>query len=234
MYSIRFHCTIADITLTTRTSHIIYTHTQTKLNEYASIILYINNPIITLKNTGRGFHQSGERSFRLYARTWIGRRRWNQRVRTASICFNMLVPLVLVHGQRDQLSAEAISGRRLEGQILGSVSPPRASLKLYLFLIINHCIRCLLIVNRLSGNMLRINAEPGFFTEIFTELKACGINSSQSTSAAHNNNGNGVGVACGAAWRSRHPREVVVRLSIAGQQQKFAHQTTLQELTSVV
>ncbi|XP_069705741.1 cyclin-dependent kinase 5 activator 1 [Periplaneta americana] len=34
--------------------------------------------------------------------------------------------------------------------------------------------RCLLIVNRLSRNMLRINAEPGFFTEIFTELKACG------------------------------------------------------------
>jgi hypothetical protein len=24
--------------------------------------------------------------------------------------------------------------------------------------------------------MLRINAEPGFFTEIFTELKACGLN----------------------------------------------------------
>jgi cyclin-dependent kinase 5 activator 1 len=27
----------------------------------------------------------------------------------------------------------------------------------------------------LSSNMLRINAEPGYFTEIFTELKACGI-----------------------------------------------------------
>lgn len=26
--------------------------------------------------------------------------------------------------------------------------------------------------------MLRINAEPGYFTEIFTELKACGMNSS--------------------------------------------------------
>ncbi|KZC11479.1 Cyclin-dependent kinase 5 activator 1, partial [Dufourea novaeangliae] len=34
--------------------------------------------------------------------------------------------------------------------------------------------RCLLIVNRLSAEMLRINSEPGFFTEIFTELKACG------------------------------------------------------------
>lgn len=34
--------------------------------------------------------------------------------------------------------------------------------------------RCLLIVNSLSRSMLRINAEPAFFTEIFTELKACG------------------------------------------------------------
>lgn len=33
--------------------------------------------------------------------------------------------------------------------------------------------RCLLIVNRLSSEMLRINSEPGFFTEIFSELKVC-------------------------------------------------------------
>lgn len=33
--------------------------------------------------------------------------------------------------------------------------------------------RCLLIINMLSGKMLRINSEPGFFTEIFTELKGC-------------------------------------------------------------
>lgn len=90
--------------------------------------------------------------------------------------------------------------------------------------------RCLLIVNRLSGNMLRINAEPGFFTEIFTELKACGV-LNQSNQINNNNSSNGIN--CGAAWR-RHPREVVVRLSIAGQQQKYQHQTTLQELTSVV
>lgn len=31
--------------------------------------------------------------------------------------------------------------------------------------------KCLLIVNRLSAEMLRINSEPGFFTEIFAELK---------------------------------------------------------------
>ncbi|XP_049318348.1 cyclin-dependent kinase 5 activator 1 isoform X2 [Bactrocera dorsalis] len=34
--------------------------------------------------------------------------------------------------------------------------------------------RCLIIVNRLSSKMLKINAEPGFFTEVFTELKSCG------------------------------------------------------------
>lgn len=90
--------------------------------------------------------------------------------------------------------------------------------------------RCLLIVNRLSGNMLRINAEPGYFTEIFTELKACGV---LNQSNQLNNNTNSNGINCGVAWR-RHPREVVVRLSIAGQQQKYQHQTTLQELTSVV
>lgn len=39
--------------------------------------------------------------------------------------------------------------------------------------------------------MLRINAEPGFFTEIFTELKACGMN------IANNNPTNGL--SCGAA-----------------------------------
>jgi len=43
--------------------------------------------------------------------------------------------------------------------------------------------RCLLIVNRLSRNMLRINAEPGFFTEIFTELKACGANAGITTAS---------------------------------------------------
>ncbi|GAB6022840.1 Cyclin-dependent kinase 5 regulatory subunit [Chamberlinius hualienensis] len=31
--------------------------------------------------------------------------------------------------------------------------------------------RCLLVINSLSNHMLRINSEPGYFTEIFTELK---------------------------------------------------------------
>ena len=35
--------------------------------------------------------------------------------------------------------------------------------------------RCVTIINKLSGPMLRINAEPSFFTEVFTELKAVGV-----------------------------------------------------------
>lgn len=98
--------------------------------------------------------------------------------------------------------------------------------------------RCLLIVNRLSGSMLRINSEPGFFTEIFSELKAYGmLNHNLITANVLNNNTNPANslAACGAAAWRRHPREVVVRLSIAGQQQKYQHQTSIhQELTSVV
>ncbi|XP_046671996.1 cyclin-dependent kinase 5 activator 1 [Homalodisca vitripennis] len=44
--------------------------------------------------------------------------------------------------------------------------------------------RCLLIVNTLSRSMLRINSEPAFFTEIFTELKACGTPPSSTVSSA--------------------------------------------------
>ncbi|TRY79985.1 hypothetical protein TCAL_11366 [Tigriopus californicus] len=36
--------------------------------------------------------------------------------------------------------------------------------------------RCVAIINQLSESMLRINSEPGFFTEIFTELKDVGAN----------------------------------------------------------
>jgi len=32
--------------------------------------------------------------------------------------------------------------------------------------------RCLLLINRQSSSMLRINSDPNFFTEVFTELKA--------------------------------------------------------------
>lgn len=33
--------------------------------------------------------------------------------------------------------------------------------------------RCLLIINLLSGKMLRINSHPNYFTKVFTELKSC-------------------------------------------------------------
>ena len=35
--------------------------------------------------------------------------------------------------------------------------------------------RCLHIINTLSADMLRINAQPAFFTEVFQELKACSV-----------------------------------------------------------
>lgn len=41
--------------------------------------------------------------------------------------------------------------------------------------------RCLLIVDLLSEKMLRINSEPAFFTEVFTELKGCCSSSSSGT-----------------------------------------------------
>lgn len=44
--------------------------------------------------------------------------------------------------------------------------------------------------------MLRINAEPGFFTEIFTELKACGVLNQQNQ---NNLNIMPNGINCGAA-----------------------------------
>lgn len=34
--------------------------------------------------------------------------------------------------------------------------------------------RCLTIINRLSADMLRLNSEPAFFTDIFSELKSHG------------------------------------------------------------
>jgi len=35
--------------------------------------------------------------------------------------------------------------------------------------------RCILIVNHMSRDMLRINSEPAFFTEVFSELKSVGV-----------------------------------------------------------
>ena len=34
--------------------------------------------------------------------------------------------------------------------------------------------RCVDMIGRLSGPMLRINSDPRFFTDVFTELKAVG------------------------------------------------------------
>lgn len=209
-------------------------------------------------------HQSSKCCVRLYASSWACRWWRNQRIRATSISTDLPIFIIFVYGQWNQLSTETVSGWRLKGQILGSVSA-KANSQFFFRLISqrnssksantymilddlfysNNSVNktsCLLIVNRLSGNMLRINAEPGFFTEIFTELKACGV---LSQSNQNHINSMPTSINCGAAWRSynnhtmtsmndRHPREVIVRLSIAGQQQKYQHQTSLQEITSIV
>lgn len=56
--------------------------------------------------------------------------------------------------------------------------------------------RCLDIVNRLSSSMLRINAEPGYFTEIFTELKSCGIQQQQQQNSVLVANNNLTQIGC--------------------------------------
>lgn len=40
--------------------------------------------------------------------------------------------------------------------------------------------RCLRIINKLSASMLRINSDPAFFTEVFSELKAYSVHTKQS------------------------------------------------------
>ena len=54
--------------------------------------------------------------------------------------------------------------------------------------------------------MLKINAEPGFFTEVFTELKSCGqlLNSANSSTS------------CGAAWRTIGPN-IILKFSLSAQ-----------------
>lgn len=39
--------------------------------------------------------------------------------------------------------------------------------------------RCLTIIDRLSTDMLRLNSEPAFFTDVFSELKSFGSSSFQ-------------------------------------------------------
>lgn len=70
--------------------------------------------------------------------------------------------------------------------------------------------RCLLIVDRLSFNMLRINSEPGFFTEVFTELKACGADSLPPPAPPHP--APAPPHALAAAW---HTEVAVLRMALA-------------------
>jgi hypothetical protein len=71
---------------------------------------------------GRGIYQSGERGVCVHAGARDGRRPRDRGARPAGEGADMPVPVVLVHGQRDQLPAEAVPRRGVEGQVLGSVS----------------------------------------------------------------------------------------------------------------
>lgn len=75
-----------------------------------------------LRFPGRGVHQSSERRVRLYARSRDGRRRRDERDGIAGKSADLSLLVLLLHGQRNQLSIEAILGRRVQRQVLGSVS----------------------------------------------------------------------------------------------------------------
>lgn len=93
---------------------IIRQHRQIEMNE------------INLKRfillAGCRLHQSGQRRVCVHARSRAGRRRRDEGIGAAGQGADVLVSVLLVHGKRDQLPVEAVPGRGVEGQVLGSVS----------------------------------------------------------------------------------------------------------------
>lgn len=73
-------------------------------------------------SVGCCLHQSRERCFRLHACARSCRRRRDEGIGTAGKGADMSVLVVLVHGERDKLSVEAVLGGGVEGKVLGSVS----------------------------------------------------------------------------------------------------------------
>lgn len=70
---------------------------------------------------GRGLHKSGECGVRLHAGPRSGRGGDRLRAGTASGRPHLPLPVLLVHGQRDLVPAEAVPRRGLEGEVLGPV-----------------------------------------------------------------------------------------------------------------
>lgn len=70
---------------------------------------------------GRAVHKPGKRGIRVHASSGVGRRTCGHGTGTASRSSHMLVLGILVHGQRDIVSAETFSGRGQSGRVLGPV-----------------------------------------------------------------------------------------------------------------
>lgn len=79
-------------------------------------------PSRTVSVAGRGVHKPSERGVRVHAGPGPGGRRHRLRARPAGGRADLPVPVLLVHGQRDLVPAEAVPGGGLEGEVLGPMS----------------------------------------------------------------------------------------------------------------
>lgn len=96
-----------------------------------------------------------------------------------------------------------------------------------------HHIRSLKIVNKLSTSMLRINAEPSFFTEIFTELKGHGMPQTTVTPSTNENqiNNNHIVVSPSSHITNNLLNDNLNNLSISGN--KISPITVLNNLNNI-
>lgn len=86
--------------------------------------------------------------------------------------------------------------------------------------------RAIYIINSLSGKMLKINSEPSFFTEIFTELKDCQklIESPTSTPPKLSTNSN----------HSNHSSNVIKRAQMPSKTMTVMPSVVVQQATAVM
>lgn len=73
-------------------------------------------------STGHRLHQPRQRGVRVHAGARAGERGGAQRARAAGRGAHVPVPVLLVHGQRDQLPSEAVPGGGRQGPLLGPLS----------------------------------------------------------------------------------------------------------------
>ncbi|CAB0033491.1 unnamed protein product, partial [Trichogramma brassicae] len=82
---------------------------------------------LVAEDTGRGVHQSGQRRVRLHAGARARRRQGGERARAPGHGAHLPLPVLQLHGQRDQLPAEAVPRRGQQGQVLGPLPADRQS-----------------------------------------------------------------------------------------------------------